>query len=219
MSSGTTVLITRDDFTPLLARLETAAQAQGLSLVMGRAVGVLVKGWLVDLNEERHKYGRNYYLQASRSVTVNAVPQGAAVSVTQTGLRQRLLGGLIVPKNGHKYLTEPACPEAYGMRAREFHDLDFAIVLDENGALRPALVRRVSQAISFVRRKRGGGTVKTSVKPGDLRGGEVMFWLIKQANQKADPTVLPPGPLLLATALEAGRRRLDRLDARSAGNN
>lgn len=204
----------------MLDRVKNAAQAAGLALVGARAVAQLTKDHLVQLDGERHKSGgRHYYLQAARSITSRGGGSGLAlVTVTQTGFRQRLLGGPISPKAPRKYLTIPANPEAYGKRAGEFQDLEFAIVLDGNGALRPALVRRASTAISFTRRKRKDGSVKVTVKPGELRGGEVMFWLVRKVNQRPDPSVLPSSEQMNATAGDAITRRIIRLSDQGGNN-
>ncbi len=155
--SGVGVVISRDDASPLLQRVKDAATAAGLSLVMARAIGIQVKDHLIALNAERHRYGRNYYAQAARSVTARAAGGFALVSITQIGIRQRLYGGEITPKNGKRFLTIPADPAAYGMRAGEMQDLKVARVMNPDGRLQWALVRRASSAISFVRRKRKDG--------------------------------------------------------------
>lgn len=209
--SGITVVI--NTASPLLDRVKSEAQRAGLALVAARAVATQAKDHLVKLNSERHKHGRNYYLQAARSVTSRGGGPGLAlVSVTQTGFRQRRLGGRIVPKNG-EYLTLPEAPEAHGKRAREFNDLAFKVVMDnERGRLRPALVQRVSTAVSLIRRKRKDGTFSLTVKPGEVQGGKVMFWLSRGVNQKADPTVLPTEQESQNTAVEAIRKRVVRLE-------
>jgi hypothetical protein len=208
------VNITRDDFTPLLQRVKNEAAFGGLSLVMGRAAGKLVKDWLYDLNGERHRYGRNYYAQAADSVTVNNINGAVIISVTQIGFRLRRFGGRVLPKK--KYLTIPDenAPEAFGRRAGEFSDLDFQIVLDANGHLRPALVRRASTALKFTRRRRKDGTVSVNVRPGELREGKVMYWLVRQTTHLADASVLPPDGLIVGTAVQAGLRRIERLKQR-----
>ncbi len=205
----------------VLDRVKNAAQAAGLALVGARAVAVVTKDHLVQLDQERHRYGRHYYLQAARSVASRAVFGAASglalVTVSQIGIRQRVNGGTIVPKGGRKFLTLPEAPEAHAKRAREFSDLDFAMALDENGSLRPALVQRASTAITITRRKKKDGTVKFTVKPGEVQGGKVMFWLARRVKQRPDPTVLPPEPLVRATATEAIHRRVVRLETREGG--
>ncbi|MBX3736740.1 MAG: hypothetical protein KF715_08630 [Candidatus Didemnitutus sp.] len=214
--SGVGILIQRDDISPLLARLRDAAQSRGLTLVMGRAVANQVKDHLVALNAERHRYGNNYYARAARSVSVRAAAGFALISIAYVGIRQRYYGGEITPKTA-KYLTIPVAPEAYGMRAREFADLKFALMPDpKTGELRPALVRRASTAISFTRRRGKDGVVRYQVQRGDFRnGGQVMFWLVKRVRQKPDPSVLPTRTEMIDTALQAGRRRLERLAGRA----
>ena len=206
--SGATIVL--ENVTPILTRMSTEASRGGLVLVGGRAAGILVKDHLVKLNAERHKYGQGYYAQAAQSVSVSAVPQGAAITITQTGFRQRLFGGPIDPKNG-QFLTIPANPDTYGHRASEFPDLEMAKAMDDSGRLRWALVRRPSTPISIRNRKKADGSIQTKIIPGAVRGGEVMFWLVRHVDQEADPTVLPPDDVIKATALAAMQRRIERL--------
>jgi hypothetical protein len=214
--SGVGIIIDRDDASPLLARVKDAATAAGLSLVMARAIGIQVKDHLVALNAERHRFGKNYYARAARSVSARAAGGFALVSINQVGIRQRLYGGTIRPGAGKKFLTIPATPEAYGMRAREFQDLKVGRALNPDGRIQWALIRRASTAISFTRRKRKDGTVKLAVRPGELRaGGEVIFWLVSKVTQRADPSVLPTKQEMAATGIAAAERRLMRLTDRA----
>lgn len=211
MSTSVTILF--DEVTPLLERVKTAAQAQGIALVAARAVGGLVKEHLYGLDAQRHRFGNHFYRQAGDSVTALADQRGAIVSVTHLGFRQRFYGGTIRPKNG-TYLTIPAAPEAHGKRAREFNDLDFAVVENpETGALQPALVRRAQTAIKFRRVKTAEG-VRLKAKPVATLMPEVMFWLTRSVTQAADPSVLPYSEHMQARALEAARARLLRLATR-----
>lgn len=212
--SGVTVLI--DEVSPLLNRLRDASAAQGMALVGARAAANLVRAHLFDLNTSRHKHGRNYYAQAARSVNTRLAPQGAAVTVSQLGLRLRLLGGVVRPVNA-KMLTIPDenAPEAHGVRAREFNDLDRQLVTNpKTGRLQWALVRRPSTAIRFARRKRADGSIATTVRPGELREGKVMYWLVRKTTHKADPTVLPTGPAMTGAAVGAIKLRFVRLRQR-----
>jgi hypothetical protein len=203
--SGVTILL--DEVTPLLESVTSLVQARGLALVGARATASLVKEHAYGLNGERHRSGgRNFYRQAADSVSTAAVSQGAVVSINQQGFRQRLYGGAIRPGAGKTYLTLPACDEAYGKRAGEFPGLKFAYALDpKSGALRPALVRPAGTAVKIGRKK-----AVTSLQP------EVLFWLVRKVDQRADPTVLPYGEQMSAVAVAAIRTRFSRLALRNA---
>lgn len=223
MSTGYAIDV-RDGFSPLLQRLRGAAEVNGLSLVMGRALVNVTKDHLIALNAQRHRHGRNFYTQAARATFSRVTPEGPVLGVNQTGFRLRyfgtdgLPGGRLRPKAPRRYLTIPAAPEAYGMRAGMFPDLDFQIVLDpKTQRLRPALVQRVSQAFTVRRRKQKDGSVVRRVVPGELRGGKVMFWLVRSARQAADPSVMPTREVLVQTAVGAAATRIMRLRLRSEG--
>ncbi|MDP2227283.1 MAG: hypothetical protein Q8J78_07370 [Moraxellaceae bacterium] len=215
--SGTGIIINRDDASPLLARVKDAATAAGLSLVMARAIGIQVKDHLIALNAQRHKFGRNYYARAARSVSSRSAGGFALVSINHVGIRQRLNGGTIRPKAGKRFLTIPATPEAYGMRAREFSDLKVGRAINPRGRIQWALIRKASTAISFTRRKQKDGSVKIKVRPGELRaGGEVIFWLVSRVTQRKDPSVLPTTQQMAAVGVAAAENRVTRLAARAS---
>lgn len=205
------VAIVLDEVTPLLARVSTAAQAKGLALVGGRAVGQLVRDYLVDLNSDRHRCGRNYYAQAARSVNVSAVPSGAAVSITQIGFRQRLLGGTILPKK--QFLTIPAIPEAVGTLASEWTGLKVAFAYDPKlGCLRRALVRATPVAQVTLTGK--GKLLKKHLNP--VATGEAVFWLVRRAVQNPDPSVLPYAEQMTSRAVDAISAEVQTLLRRGA---
>lgn len=216
--SGVTFIL--DEATPLLERVGSAAAAKGLALVGGRAVGTLVRDHLVALNADRHRYGRNYYAQAARSVHVRSVPQGAAVGISQIGFRQRLLGGTIRAGqngSGKKFLTIPAegVPDAYSETAREHDDLQIARrVNPKTGHLMWCLIRNASTPISIRRRKQKDGSIKTTIKAGAIVGGEVVFWLVRSVTQRADPSVLPSGEAMNTAASDAIKAEFATLDLR-----
>jgi hypothetical protein len=211
--SGVTVRL--DEATPLLERVKSEAAARGLALVAARAVGGLVKEHLYGLDVQRHRYGNHFYRQAGDSVTTGAAPQGAVVSITQTGFRQRLFGGVITAKNV-RYLTIPVAPEAHGHRAREFNDLDFAMAYDaELDCLRPALVRRASTLIKH-RRVKTKGVVTFKASAIATLMPQVMYWLVRSVEQQPDSTVLPHGEQMSAVAVRTIEGRLARLALRSA---
>jgi hypothetical protein len=215
LSSGLSIVV--DEITPLLARVKSAAAAQGIALVGARAVAGLVKEHLYGLDRQRHRGGRHFYRSAGDSVTTGIVPAGAVVSITQTGFRQRFFGGTIRPRRA-RMLAIPASPESQGMSPREFPDLDLKRMYDANGAIRLALVRRASTVITYRRRKRKDGTVQLTVAPVMTRlGGDVLFWLVPKVFQRADPTVLPYPAQINQRAVGAIKARFLRLALRQRG--
>ena len=207
------ISIINDEVLPLLEGVQSEAQARGLALVGARAVASLVKEHLYGLDAQRHQFGNHFYRQAGDSVSSAVVPQGAVTSISQLGFRQRLFGGVIRAKQA-KLLTLPAHPEAYGHRAGEFNDLDFAFAMNpETGALQPALVRRAQTLLRHRRLKGGAGYKATAVATLDP---VVMYWLTPSVDQEADPTVLPHGEQMAARAVGAIKTRLLRPAIRQA---
>lgn len=183
-----------------------------------QAVGIglrrVVREWLRDLDQNRParhtselpgSQPTHYYSQAAKSVTAPQVSGNkVTISITQVGFRQRLLGGDIGPRNA-KYLTLPASGLSYGARAREFTDLKFALVRDDNGFLRPALVNGDNNFFT--------GTVsgrRRGKKKSPLTAGDVVFWLVRHVSQEPDPGVLPGPDYLVAGAVEGLRAYLRR---------
>lgn len=212
--------ITIDTASPLLSRVRTAAAAAGLALVGARAGGNLVREHLIALNAERHGKGRNFYLQAARSVNTAITPAGAMINIPHRGMRQRFQGGTIKPKPGGNFIAFPdedAPAQAFQLMPREWpdHDLDRQLRMNpKTGHMQWALVRRASTAIRLQRRKKKDGTIKTSWKVSEIRqGGQVMYWLAGAVTQRADPTVLPTPLDLAATIISRMNQRIDRAAA------
>ena len=207
------VTLTRDDLSPLLARLNGAAVGSGLWLTMGRGAASLIKQRLYAMNVARPNalggVRTNFYSHAADSVTVAVSPVGVTVSINATGFRQRVFGGRIVPRHGRKYLAIPATAEAHGFRPREFSGLVFAFALHPNGGWRPALVQSLSAPVGLLRRVQGD-KVKVLKKRSTIRQQEVVFWLVRSVTQRADPTILPTSERIIQAAVTAGLAMLDR---------
>lgn len=220
--AGATIIL--DEVTPLLQRVKTAAAAKGLALVGAREVANRVKQHLLFLNDTRHRAGgSNFYAKAARSVFASVVPQGAAVTIGQTGFRQRLFGGTIVAGqngSGRRFLTipDPDAPEAFTTRAPEMNDLHLEKrVNPRTDHLQFCLVRNLSTPVSFKRRKGSDGTTTTKIVADKQQGGQVIFWLVRRVTQQADPSVLPPGDAMIASAKYAINDELARLSWRQTG--
>lgn len=152
------------------ARLAKFGPSPGLSRVAGEAAAQAVRDHFVKLDSSRPNAlgGRrtHFWGKAARSVTSSPTKDGAEVTVSHTGVRQRLYGGTIRAVNA-KYLTVPARAEAHGRRARSFKNLKFVPFASGSRALVVT----------------GGKRSK--------RAGLVMYWLVPSVTQAADPSVLP----------------------------
>ena len=97
---------------------------------------------------------------------------------------QKYYGGVIKPGPGKKALAIPVNAAAYGRLARGFKGLK--LVRSGKGSNRSAVLVAIGEA-----------------KNGQKRAvGEVMFILVKQVVQKADPHTLPSDSALLSAAYE-----------------
>lgn len=165
--------------------------------LIGRAGQTFVRKHFYDLDAKRpNRLGGervHFYGGAAKSTTFATTADGAVISVNQTGVRQRIQGGTILPKKS-KYLTIPARAEAYGKRAREFNNLKvvrFGNVL--------ALV--VADATKLSKGKKG-------FRAAGETGGGVMYWLVPKVVQKADPSVMPNLEALRVFVLEELRKAI-----------
>lgn len=188
----------QDQVTPLLARIQSAAQAQGLNLIGAQAAADLLREHLLSLDSQRHRGGRHFYAQAADAITVTATAAGATINIDHPGLFQRRYGGPIHARAGSA-LTIPASAAARGRRAGEFSGLRLASAINPaTGRLQPALVRSLAAPAPV--RNRGQSRAPSADAP---RAGEVMYWLTKYVYQRPDPTVLPSDEALNASALAA----------------
>ena len=134
--------------------------------------------------------------------------EGVSVAIEDEmgAIAQRYFGGPIAAPEGH-LLTIPARTEAYGKRAREFHNL--RLIMFPSGA--GALVER--EATVLKGGKRGARGIAGSLegkRKGDKMGGGLFYWLVQQVHQDPDPTVLPTDEEILEPALSAVRDYIGR---------
>lgn len=203
------------------ALLASVRSGDGLRAA-ARGVAAETRDFYAGLEQTRpNKQGwpRQHFWSAVRRSVNNPVlqsPTTAVVSITHAALLQRVRGGYLRPGVGRKYLTIPAIGEAYGKRAREFHNLRFGFAENRFGNLAPALVEASATRVAFGRRRQDG---TRKVTPGEAVGGKAFFWLVKKVYQRADPTALPTeGQLAVAAtrgANEWARKQMDA--AKTAG--
>lgn len=163
-----------------IAARAAALQGARLNTQIGRGVAELFRLNFRNLDRERANAlgGKrtHFYSDAMKATFSSGDDEGATVTVAALGIRQRLLGGTIKPREG-KYLTIPARAEAYGRRAREFQNLKFVRLSGGRGML-------VADGAG-----RAGHSSKKHI--GSKEEGLVYFWLVPSVHQDADPTVLP----------------------------
>ncbi len=188
--------IKTDALDELNAKAAKLGKEAEVSMVGARGAGNLVRNHLFALDAERpNALGgtrTHFYASAAKSVTEPVqAGAGAKFTITKTGLAQRWLGGVIKAGQGEssasgkatQYLAIPARAEAYGKAPGEFNDLEFVKLKGGRGML----VQTLQTQLKFGRKNKAG-VRKVS---GTTVGGLVMFWLVKEVNQKPDPTVMP----------------------------
>lgn len=188
------IAIEKDTATPELKFL-AGVTPHRLAAEVGPRSTRLVQNNFLKKEQAGNKNGwpsTHFYARAAEATNWQEGFGFVMISVNQIGIRQRLVGGPIVPGPGKKYLTEPAVPDAAGKRAAEFPNLKFAFALDPDnpGTVRPALVEKPGVLKFELGQKKKDGT--RSVLHQRVTTGLVpIFWLLAGANQQGDPTVMP----------------------------
>ena len=154
-----------------LELLGDAPESKPMRNLIGVAVSDLTRDHLYRKDREPNRLGgrkTHYYRAAGDSVNHELTGRGVAVNVSQVGIRQRLEGGVITPKNA-RALTIPINARAHGKRAREFSD---TFILDRSKTGDPETVGIIMQ---------------------DLGNGQLdpLYVLRTRAEQAPDPDVLP----------------------------
>ena len=212
---NTTINIT-DYASPALREMMAGVSAARLNPRLGAAVSRLVQDHLAMKEGQPNKSGfpsQHFYANAARSTFWTADSAGATVTISQTGFAQRCFGGTIKPGRTiskftgrpTQYLTIPARGEASGKRAGEFGNLKvlwgrngpYALAADEGGA-----TRRVFQG-------REGTRPEHPVK--GLERGVIVFWLVKEVTQDADPSVLPSEEEVQTTLAQTTASAISRI--------
>ncbi len=210
-------ILTKDLATPELNRLDQLIKSGAASRVAGRAAVQAIKSHLFAFNDSHpNKLGgprTNFYGQMARSTNASSENVNKVlISIAHVGARQRYEGGTIRPVNGGVYLTIAATAEAYGRRAREMSNLKFGFAQDSNGWMRPALIEQVGNVIRGRNKCKRVGKAKGAA----TLSGKVMFWLIREAHQVGDTTILPQPIELAQIAAESIRKLLERRTEKEA---
>ena len=184
----------------------------GLNQAAADRVAQTIRGHFTDLSLHNHKTADD--LSATPTDFWNRMRSGTRATATATEgsvampreVAQRYFGGTLKPTGGKHFLAIPAVAEAYGKKPQEFTFLTFGVGVLAGGVHAPALLDRPRTNIKIERDRRKGadpGALRT--RQGETVGGAgtVYYWLVRQATQKADPSVLPPDAVL-ETSAQAG---------------
>lgn len=182
---------TTDKASPMVRAIGYSIRADRINPIVGRAATNVFRAHLFAAdNAHPNALGgsrTHFYAEAARATHFDVVSDGVLISVNQVGIRQRVLGGTIVPKT-KKFLTIPARAEAYGKRAREFESL--VVVFGSNGQPVALAANDKTDTERFTGRAYGRGrALGGSANKG--HAGTVMFWLVKSVTQVGDPSVVP----------------------------
>lgn len=207
------IVTLRDEANPALARLRHGIRPQALFPIIGRSATNTIREHLFGLNATRpNALGgarTNFYAGAARSTQFQIVGDAVVVSINHVGIAQRYFGGTIRPKVA-KFLTIPVHPRAYGKRAREF---DLELVFGRGGV--PIALATKASLVTIIRQTRTGTVTR---KLGGRRG-EIMYRLVKQVTQAADPSVLPHEGLIETRVQRDIESYINRLVERQGGTN
>lgn len=193
--------ISSEKFNALL-KSGVSIKPESLLRVAGRAVASFLRQWFFDLDAARpNALGgprTHFYAGIARSVQQpNVSAQRATIDIRGIGLLQRWLGGTIRAGQGissatggpTKWLAIPARSEAYGKTPSEFNDLSFVPPGNGHpGMLVQNLQRRIKLGKNLRFTPDLSGTTRYR---SEEVGGLAMFWLVKEVNQKPDPSVMP----------------------------
>jgi hypothetical protein len=179
-----TVSISKDTATPTLVWLSVAATGRQAFAGMAAAVAESIRQHLVARDQIPNRLGgrrTHFYAAAARSTFWTASNSEGTVHIAKDGFRQRYLGGTIKPVKA-KALAIPVSPESHGRTPAEFGSELRLVIL--------------------------GGTAANSnttalLVLGNEPTAPVLFILVKQVTQEADPTVLPDPEAMQAEAISA----------------
>jgi hypothetical protein len=195
----------RDLASGQLASIRAALQNRRvIHEAMGTGVAKSLREHFDRRNKTRNKKKwprQNFWARVSASTSMlSADDTGATVAIADPAIRQKIHGGPITPKEGHKYLVIPAIAAAYGRSPLQRDDL-------------APMIRRVGgrpRAVALVQRAQSDTRTRAET------GGTVWYWLVKSVTQLPDPAALPADAVLRRAATAAAKDAVAALVARAA---
>lgn len=197
---------------------------KGLDAVIGRAVFRAVQQHFRDLDARRHRGGhsRHFYGEAAKGTfdpNAGADEPGTAYStalgypavvVNKLGIRQRILGGDIVPRNSKMLaIGSDQHPETWDESPRHFVGLKMRWGKDRSGVVRPMALTRDDSGLP-VQRQTASKKWKSSPNKSPSKGKwDVFYWLAYRVTQQPDPSVAPDLNVMQAAGYDAARMYLE----------
>lgn len=178
------VVIESDTATPAIRRIAVNASGRRAYAAMAAAVAEQIRRHLVAKDRIPNQLGgrrTHFYSGAAQATHWYASERAGEISISQDGIRQRLLGGTIRPVHA-RALTVPVHPLGHGRRAAEF-GAELRMVKLEGGG-------------------RDGRTVGLLVL-GRGSDAPVIYVLRTEVTQDPDPSVLPTDEDMRAEAVSA----------------
>ena len=148
----------------------------------------------------------NFYEAAAGGIQIIASEQAAGLLFVNGApfIARAYEASVIRPGDGKQWIAIPAIAEAYGMRAREFGDrLEFQPRGPNLGILtwRTHPVRkRDPDAPAKAATALKAARASSSRKPSTAEKCVVVYWCVREVNQKRDPSIMPPDQDLLDLA-------------------
>jgi len=170
-----------------------APEGREIRNLVGYDIAEVTREHLYEKDKEPNKLGgkkTHFYRSAGDAVSHEVTNTGAAISINQQGIRQRLEGGVITPKTA-RALTIPINARAHGKRAREFEN---TFILDKSDSGDP-------DTVGVLMQDTGGGRL------------DALFVLRRRAVQAPDPSVIPDQRTIYETAFLSIFRFLEGLRA------
>ena len=168
MSGQLSISMVEQDFaSSRMAALLEAIGPENTFKQVGEVMREFVSDHFATLENQRGGGKSHFYEKASEDAHLQ-MGEGGSIDIAVTapiGIRQRILGGDILPKNG-KALAIPAADEAFGKSPRDFNNL---VMIWLKGETRGMLVDKQKKGIK----------------------GKIMYWLVGKVSQDPDPSVAP----------------------------
>jgi len=191
MSASINIRLTANGATPAIRKLGERLGGRVLHQAIGAAMLSAVQEHFDRREHEPNKMGApktGFWAKISAGTSVTSSETEAVVTIPAPIL-QKLYGGTIRPVNS-KALAFPVSPRSYGKTAREM---------------------RADGETKFVPLNRGNlvGIITSIEAKGVV--GEVLFLVVRQVTQAADPNAIPSTGSLMKAAMDAVEESADAL--------